>query len=493
MKGSAEWIGASGTRAELERLADAAHGWQAAEPHADALGPNQDGAGPIEFALTDLGNAECLVARHGADLRYCDPMKTYFVWDGKRWREDDTQEVVRLAGDTVRSLYATAEAASSKERRREIVQHALRSEGAARIGAMLQLAQAHLPIRTTDLDIDPWLFNLEDGTLDLRTGELRPHRREDHITKIARIGYDPAARSPLWERFLERTMAGDAELIAFLRRALGYALTGDTSEQKLLLLYGIGANGKSTFLEVARALLGDYARHSDFSTFLLQRGDSVRNDIARLRGARLVTATEMEGGRALAEVVIKQLTGSDTVTARQLYAEFFEFRPTFKLFLAANHKPVIRGTDQAIWRRICLVPFKVTIPAEEQDHQLGQKLHAELAGILTWAVQGCLEWQDQGLNPPAAVLAATESYRGEMDTLGDFLEERCVVELGASVSAKGLYQAYAEWTAANGEKPMAKNAFGMRLGERGFSGSRSSDRKDRVWKGLRLAATQPLL
>lgn len=242
------------------------------------------------------------------------------------------------------------------------------------------------------------------------------------------------------------------------------------------------------------ALLGDYARHGDFTTFLLRRGDSVRNDIARLRGARLVTATEMEGGRALAEVVIKQLTGSDTITARRLYAEFFEFRPTFKLFLAANHKPIIRGTDHAIWRRICLVPFKITIPAAEQDAHLAEKLRAELPGILAWAVRGCLEWQRQGLNVPSAVLSATEVYRGEMDTLGGFLKERCVVETEATVSAKALYHAYTEWATAVGEKPIAQNAFGMRLSERGFERGRKADRTTRqsVWRGIRLATDQPL-
>lgn len=500
VKDASDFLSAGGTREELERIADLALGWTLTSH------PGRGGNGYTvhavpaeerpEFPLTDFGNAERLVARHGDDLRYCAVMAEWYAWDGQRWRADDTGEVERRAKETARAIYGEAEATSDPTRRQAVAGHAVRSEAAAKIGAMISLAQseAKVSLRAADLDVDPWALNAANGTLDLRSGELRPHRRDDLITMITPISYDPAATCPTFLAFLDRVLGGDAALVAFMRRAIGYSLTGLTTEQKLLLLYGTGANGKSTLLEALRALLGDYARHADFTTFLASRGDSVRNDIARLRGARLVTATEMESGRALAEVAVKQVTGGDTITARKLYAEFFEFKPRFKLFLAANHKPAIRGTDHAIWRRICLVPFKVTIPPAEQDPQLGEKLLAELTGILAWAVQGCLEWQVHGLDVPATVLAATENYREEMDVIGDFLEERCALEDGATVTTRELYSAYEEWAKNAGEKPIARNAFGMRLAERGFERTRTSPRaaRQRAWRGIRLAEAQML-
>jgi putative DNA primase/helicase len=233
----------------------------------------------------------------------------------------------------------------------------------------------------------------------LHKATLRKHRREDLITKLAPVDYVPQAQCPEWEKFLDRIMAGNRALIAFLQRAVGYALTGDTREQVLFVLYGTGANGKTTFLETVRAMLGDYAMHTNFSAFLQSEHSTARNDLARLAGARFVSASEVQGGRRLSEDVIKQITGGDTVTARYLYHEFFEYRPQCKLFLAVNHRPVIRGTEHAIWRRVHLIPFTVTIPNEEQDKTLGEKLRAELPGILNWATQGCRDWQKPVWNP----------------------------------------------------------------------------------------------
>jgi len=439
-------------------------------------------SGPEPPRLTDVGNAELFVNQHGETVRYCHPWGRWLVWDGRRWATDNEGHVELLAKQTIHSLYLAAWDYEG-EVREKIAKHALQSENAHRIRALLELARSEpgIPILPEHLDNDPWVLNLLNGTLDLKTGELREHKKQDLITKLAPVEFNPEARAPLWEAFLKRVIP-DPEVRAFLQRAVGYSLTGDISEQCLFLLYGTGANGKSTFLETLRALLGDYACHTDFETFLARAREGVRNDIARLAGARFVSAQEAEAGKRLAESLIKLLTGGDVVTARFLYSEFFEFKPTFKLFLAANHKPIIRGTDLAIWRRIRLVPFTVTIPEEEQDPHLADKLKRELSGILNWALEGCLAWQKEGLNPPKQVIQATKTYREEMDVLESFFAECCVLDENASESFAALYQRYSAWCEETGERPMSRRSFGMALRERGFQDFHVRGRKH--WRGL---------
>jgi putative DNA primase/helicase len=335
-----------------------------------------------------------------------------------------------------------------------------------------------------NLDADPWLLNVQNGTLDLRTGKLRKHRREDLMTKLAPVAYEAQAAAPTWEVFLHRIFGGDADLIRFVQKAVGYSLTGSTQEQCLFILYGTGANGKSTFLNVVSTMLGKYASHTPTETLLVNRSDGVRNDLARLQGARFVTAVEAEGGRRLAEAQVKQLTGGDKVTARYLYQEHFEFYPTFKIWLAVNHKPTIQGTDHAIWRRIRLIPFTVTIPEPERDKRLMEKLLAELPGILRWAVKGGLAWQQEGLEPPLAVKEATGRYRAEMDTVAQFILERCITGPDEQVSTGDLYAEYAGWCAQVGEQALSPKAFAGVLREQGFTPSRT--KKERLWRGLAL-------
>jgi putative DNA primase/helicase len=308
------------------------------------------------------------------------------------------------------------------------------------------------------------------------------------------VAYDPQAACPTWERFLWRIIGGtnledDTEdrgagesdnrqaaddrakrLIGFLQRAIGYSLTGETREQCLFVLHGSGANGKSTFLEVLQTLLGDYAQSTPSASLLAKdRHDGIPNDIARLRGARLVTAVEIGQGRRLNEELMKRLTGQDTITARFLHAEFFDFRAEFKLFIACNHLPTITGTDHAIWRRIRLIPFTVTIPETEQDKDLPAKLQAELPGILAWAVRGCLAWQREGLGTPEEVKQATAGYRASMDQIGRFIEECCLVSQQVRIKASELYEAYKKWCDANGEQAATLSAFGHYLEEQGFA------------------------
>lgn len=433
---------------------------------------------------TDLGNAERFAAFAGDRFRYVHTWGTWLLFDGKRWCRDIDGGATRWCRDTLRAVAAEAGTLDDTDAREQLVKHALDSESASRISAMTGLAQALLPVSNDALDTDPDLFNVDNGTLDLRTGKLRPHDRADLLTRLAPVRFDPDATCARWDAFLLRSMGGDAALVGFLQRAVGYALTGHTTEQVLLLLYGTGANGKSTFLETIRALLGDYATQTDFTTFLKREGEGVRNDLARLVGTRFVSAVEAEAGVPLAEALVKQVTGGDIITARFLFREFFEFRPTFKLWLAANHKPNVRGGDHGIWRRIRLVPFTVTIPETERDPQLTQKLAAELPGILAWAVRGCLDWRANGLGAPAAVMAATASYREEMDAFGGFLDEACVVHEAASVTAKELYVAYQTWCETNGERARSQKALAMGLRERGFAAVRT--KKARGWAGLRV-------
>jgi putative DNA primase/helicase len=344
--------------------------------------------------LTDLGNARMFVARHGQNLRYVPHWGKWLVWDERRWAVDETRAVERHAKETVLAMHAGWSLVKDDDQRRKLLQHALRSQAEARLNAMVGLARSEsgIPIRLDSLDADPWLLNVQNGTLHLCIGELRPHRREDLMTKLAPVSYDPQASYPTWEVFLHRIFGGDAALIRFVQKAVGYSLTGSTQEQCLFMLYGTGANGKSTFLNAVNRMLGEYASHTPTETLLINRSNGVRNDLARLQGARFVTAVEAEGRRQLAEAQVKQLTGGDKITARYLYQEHFEFYATFKLWLAVNHKLTIQGTDHAIWRRIRLIPFTVTIPEPERDKGLEEKLRAELPGILRWAVEGCLAW-----------------------------------------------------------------------------------------------------
>jgi putative DNA primase/helicase len=441
--------------------------------------------------LTDLGNAERLVERHGVDLRYVYAWEKWLVWDGRVWKVDDTGEVERRAKETVRAIYVEASNAEGADARKALASHAKSSEARGRIEAMISLARSEpgIAIAPEELDADPWALTTPNGTLDLRAGELRPHRREDHITKASPVEYDPDAAAPAWAAFLERVLPGE-ELRAFVRRVVGYSATGDTSEQCMMINHGTGANGKSTFQEAIAAALGNYAMRAPTEMLLAKHSSGIPNDVARLKGARFVSASETEEGRRLAESLVKDLTGQDTITARFMRAEWFDFRPTHKLWLSTNHKPEIRGTDTAIWRRIRLVPWAVTIPPVQQDKKLPSKLREELPGILAWIVKGCLEWQREGLRPPAEVRRATGKYRAEMDVLAAFIDDECVVSEHATASAKALYSAYRGWCEENGEKAESQRRFGGRLKERGYESGRitTGARKGAVeWYGIGLA------
>jgi putative DNA primase/helicase len=433
---------------------------------------------------TDLGNAERLVDMHGEDLRYVHDWGRFIVYDGQRWGMDRNGTVKQRAKDTVRSIYHEAGDATDADARRDLVNHAKRSEAQSRIEAMISLAKADVPILPEELDADPWLLNVENGVVELRTGEMRSHRREDYVTKIAGTYYNPDATAPNFEAFLERVLPSES-LRRFVQRAVGCSLTGDVSEQALLFLHGAGANGKSTLINVILALLGEYGQQAA-PELLTAKAGTHPTELADLKGTRFAACVEVEDGRRLAESLVKQLTGGDRIKARFMRQDFFEFDPTHKIFLAANHKPTIRGTDHGIWRRIKLVPFEVTISKEEQDPSLFEKLRQELPGILAWAVKGCLDWQEHGLDEPEEVRKATDAYRAEMDVLAAFLDECCMLSPSARTRAKALYAAYRGWCEANGEHAEKQKSFGMRLTERGFERRRSAPDGGYEWHGIGL-------
>jgi len=448
---------------------------------------------PGSFNLTEMGNAERFVADHGGNVRYCYAWSRWLVWTGVRWERDEGGKVHRLAKETVRGIYQEAAAAADENRRKALAQHATRSEAEAKIRAMLELAKSEVPVSTDELDANPWLLNCNNGTIDLRTGELREHRREDLITKLAPVDYDADAEAPEWAKFLADVLPSVA-LRAFVQRAAGYSLTADTRERILFILHGMGRNGKSTFLEALREVLGaddGYAMKTPAETLMAKPTGGIPNDVARLNGARFVSAAETEANRRLAEALVKEITGNDTISARFMRAEWFDFKPTHKVWLATNHKPEIKGTDPAIWDRIRLVPFTVRIPDDAVDLALPGKLKAEIAGILSWAVEGCLEWQREGLGNPEEVRAATDAYRQEMDTLARFIEDRCVLAPNAQVDATPLFNAFKEWCVDVNETPGSQKSFGMRLKERGFEDDRDSRTRRKVWRGIGLFTDVP--
>ncbi len=441
-----------------------------------------------EPRFSDLGNAKRLVRLHGASIRYCYQWHKWLVWDGNRWAIDHTGAITRHAKGTVSKLWQEVIEASDETRKR-IAEFSLQSESARGLTAMVKLAEseAGVPITPDKLDRDPWFLNCENGTLELRTGRLRSHCRADHLTKLCPVAYDPNAKAPLWEAFLQRIFAENQALTAYLQRVCGVWLTGDVSEQLVQVFYGTGANGKSVLLGTMLGILGpDYGMKAAADLLMAKRNDSHPTERADLFGKRLACCIETDEGQRFNESLLKDLSGGDRQRARRMREDFWEFEPTHKLVLAVNHKPIVRGTDHGIWRRLRLVPFTVTIPDEEQDKQLPTKLVDEYPGILAWAVRGCLDWQQNGLRCPEDVKLATEEYRSEQDLLGEFIRECCVTESCASARATDLYEAFQKYTGSK----ISQTRFGNALNERGFDKAKTCGAVWRLGIGLEYEGDQ---
>lgn len=407
----------------------------------------------FESNLTDAGNMECFVALHGHRFRHCRYIKKWLVWDGVRWKVDASPDAMRSALAVVRQR---GEASAFHYDQKRAAKWAKTSEGLTRLNALLTLAGYFPPITTLidQYDTDPMLLGCANVYIDLHSGQAQPPDPRQNVTMQIGCAYDPLAQCPVWLQFLDDVFEGNHELIKYMQRVIGYLLTGDMREQKMWIFYGpLAENGKSTFLDIISLLMGDYAATAAFSTFDSDRHSEKTNDLANLRGKRFIAISEINEAKRLDEARIKSVTGfRDKIRCRKMYEEEIEYLPTFKIFLAVNHLPGIRGTDNGIWRRIQVVPFNRSFQGIA-DKTLPEKLSTELSGILNWALEGLHEWRSQGLNPPQCITDATAIYRTESDMLGQFLAEECTLDDPAGYTlVNEFYQAYVIWLQNRGER-----------------------------------------
>jgi P4 family phage/plasmid primase-like protien len=440
---------------------------------------------------TDYGNAERLVARHGHNLRYCHPWSKFLRYDGRRWIIDDIGAVHRLAKNAARKVIREASTIDDKDERKAHVAWGFTSESRARIESMLAMAASELgiPILPNEMNRDVWQFNCLNGTLDLRTGSLRGHRREDCITQLCPVPFDPSARCPHWDQTLKLFFGNDEKLIAYFQRLCGYALVGVIRDHIMPIAYGKGSNGKSTILGTLLETFGpDYAMKCPPDMLMAKKNDAHPTDRTDLFGKRLVIAIESDTGRRLNETMVKELTGGDRIRARRMREDNWEFQPTHTLMMGTNHKPTIRGTDRGIWRRLKLIPFAVSVEGDQDDKKMPEKLRQELPGILAWCVRGCLAWQENGLDEPDSVKEATKVYRQEQDVLASFLEEHTVQGPQYRVKCGDLYTRYKQEAESGNEFVLSLTAFGEMMRERGFETHKISVK---WYLGLALRDVQP--
>ena len=421
-----------------------------------------------KFKLTELGNAERIAYEYGHVIKFVNDIG-WFIWDGKRWRIDTKKEIERITAKVLRSLNKSEDESEMKWAR-------MCERRNVRMNSIKDLMPL-VPGERAEFDKHKYLLNVENGIVDLKTGKLQQHARELGLTKITNIAFDENAKCPEWMNFLDQIFQGDKELAEYMQRLIGYSLTGEISEQIMVFLIGGGSNGKSTFINIIKDIMGDYGRQAKSDTFIKKKETGANNDIARLVGSRFVSAIESEDGEQLSEAFVKQITGGEPVLARFLRQEFFEFIPEFKVFFTTNHKPVIKGVDEGIWRRIRLIPFNLQLPKEKRDKKLPEKLSLEMPGILNWAIEGCLKWQQSGLKDPAIVMKATGDYKEEMDILGPFMFECCFKREDVQIEAKELYEVYANWCFRNGEHQLKNRAFYRILETQGFKRERGNRNK----------------
>lgn len=447
--------------------------------------------------MTDLGNAEALIHLYGRRLRWYSSGGYWLWWSGRQWEKDTGGKALSWANKTARARRKAAEELEDEEQKKRLIAFAYQSENSGRRDSMLAQFKAYVNhvVQSHQLDRDPWALNCANGTLNLKTGELRKHEQTDLCTKIVQCEYDPAAECPRWLSYLDRVMGSNQELISYLKRAVGYTLTGSTCEHAVFICHGHGRNGKSLFLKILSRLLGEYSRTAQSKTFQdTGQVEAINNSLARLDGARLCIVSETSSNYKLDEAGIKSLSGQDMVTARFLHQEFFEFQPQFKIWIASNYKPLVTGADLGIWRRLKLIPWAVTISEDEDDTGLDEKLFQELPGILKWAVDGCLEWQQAGrLREPPVVSKAIEEYRYEQDTLSQFLSDRCSVgSPEKQIDLGELYAAYLDWAKLEGHRnTMHKQTLSKKLKEKGFEHYVRGVLKRPTFRGIALKSDDP--
>jgi putative DNA primase/helicase len=429
--------------------------------------------------LTDEALALRFAERHRDELRYVAAWSKWLIFDGKRWQLDQTLQ----AFDWARKVCREAAAHCDSKKYVKVL------ASAKTVAAVERLAKADRRLAATvdQWDANPWLLNTPGGVTDLRTGNLRSHHPSDYLTQITAVS--SSGSCPTWQAFLDRVTAGDKSLKKFLQRMAGYCLTGVTNEHALFFGYGTGANGKSVFTSTISGILADYHCTAPIETFTASHHDRHPTELARLRGARLVTSVETEEGRRWAESRIKQLTGGDKIAAHFMRQDFFEFTAQFKLFITGNHKPGLRSVDEAIRRRLNLIPFTVTVPPAERDPDLTEKLKAEWPGVLAWMIEGCLAWQRDGLAPPATVTSATAAYLEAEDAVAAWLKEQCEEESEAVERSSTLFASWKVWAERAGESVGSQKKLSQKLEDRGFK--KSHDRRGSCFAGLRVLAACP--
>jgi putative DNA primase/helicase len=422
-----------------------------------------------------MGNAERFVSDHKSDVRFVAEWGKggWMEYGGGIWVPDKRIHVLERAKTSVRNLYHEAAEIEDEGLREALVDHAKKSQHIQRLKAMVDLARSDEKIAAESraFDADPLVFNVANGTIDLRSGELREHSRLDMLTKQSPVAYDEDAKFPLFSEFLLEIMNRDIDLCAYLQRVFGYWLTGSTEEQLLWVFHGSGANGKSTLMSVLAHIFGNYGAQPPIDAFLVHKfRPPTQPDLMDLAGARIAVSTELEPGRRLSEDLVKRSTGGESITGRRLYENPWSYQPQFKLAFVVNSLPGIRGQDEAIWRRVRKIPFTVTIPPDQRDTKLLGKLEAEAPGILSWMVEGCLNWRDLGLLEPDSVKTATSDYKDEMDLLADWIAEE-QVRTGSDLSerASELYESFKGWAGSTNHFTVSQTAFGRMLEDRGFT------------------------
>ncbi len=447
-----------------------------------------------EYNRTEAGNAELFRDLYGINVRYDTNAGRWLLWNGQRWEEDADKGVMRLALKVARFRYTQAETISDQRQREQEAKWALRSDSHASLKATLAIASSLEGIADSgEWDTDPLLLGVVNGVIELRTGHLRDGRREDRMTKFAPVVYHPNATYPVWSRVVPEIFSHRKDVLHWIHKSVGYSITGLTREQALFFATGIGRNGKDKFMETLRKALGEgptgYAKDVPFSTFEAHNNDRIPNDIAMMAGRRFITASETQEGKPLNEGRLKYLTGSESITARFLRQEWFTFKPQMKLWFAVNKKPRVRDESHGFWRRMRLIPFEERFEGSRDDKQLSEKLEQELPGILAWAVEGCLLWQQEGLDPPPdLIVKATEDYRRDQDPLGDWLSERTESGTGEKFQAsfQELFKDYREWATDLGiseRDQVGYNVFGRRMGD---LFEKVHTRHGKAYRGIRL-------
>lgn len=439
-----------------------------------------------DFTFDDVSNARLFAEEYGSQVQWHSEAGKWLIWERTHWKVDSTGFIWEIAKMFSRSLHETSLDLASVDEIRRAQRHATRSNNVHGLKAFIELAKSEYINVTSDcLDQDPYLLNTLSGTIDLRSGELRPHRRGDQITKISPFAFDPNAKCPKWHRFL-KTVFPDKTVRSYVQRVVGYSLAGVVKERVFFICYGVGRNGKSVFLDTIAKLLGDYARNTTSDSLMRKRTGSIPNDIARLKGVRFVTITETDEGKQLDDGLIKSLTGGDKITARYLFHEFFDFYFEGKLWLATNHKPVIKDQSDGMWDRVRIIPFSVTIPRDRSigKDELTAMFMEEAPGILAWAVMGCRRWlKDKRLVTPPVIENEVLRYRLEQDSIAQFLAEMTEGGELFQIENSVLFSAYREYCWRNNEDSMSHRRFSQTLMEHGFVQARQSKR---FWKGIRL-------